>query len=312
VEQVAGHLDNYSVPRIQRHTVRILLMPPIYSIDCWVSIRFNSISPYLTVVRELYEALCVWSFMALMIEFLKNVARARARSAHGSRALSQRVRQKGEALAREGGGQPPGAAAADEEAAGGGASMMMTPGEDDVQLEAAHLRELFDRFNTDGDEYIDADELKRALADVGLNLSSKEVRDVINEFDADGDGCLSFEEFATITALRITADDIAEAFNAIDHHGSGGVSARELRRVLGELGCSAEAAEQMLGPALGGGAAAGGAAAVASFLAAVLTEIYLCGIFSCPEILRRNGRGQVGRVRSGCQSSSALCVATWA
>eukprot|EP01047_Picozoa_sp_COSAG01_P055053 COSAG01_NODE_6087_length_3860_cov_2.910420_2_plen_260_part_00 len=220
--QVAGHLDNYSVPRIQRHTVRILLMPPVYSIDCWVSIRFNSISPYLTVVRELYEALCVWSFMALMIEFLKNVARARARSAHGSRLLSQRVRQKGEALAREG-GQPPGAATADEEAAGAGASMMM-PGEDGVQLEAAHLRELFDRFNRDDDDYIDADELKQALAKVGLNLSSKEVRDVINEFDADGDGCLSFEEFATITALRITADDIAEAFNAIaHHHGSGGV-----------------------------------------------------------------------------------------
>jgi hypothetical protein len=36
---------------------------------------------------------------------------------------------------------------------------------------------------------------------------------------------------------------------------------------------------------------ASGAAAVASFLAAVLTEIYLCGICSCQEILRRSGRG---------------------
>jgi hypothetical protein len=35
-----------------------------------------------------------------------------------------------------------------------------------------------------------------------------------------------------------------------------------------------------------------GAAAVASFLAAVLTDIYLCGVCSCQEILRRNGRGQ--------------------
>jgi hypothetical protein len=31
-----------------------------------------------------------------------------------------------------------------------------------------------------------------------------------------------------------------------------------------------------------------GAAAVASFLAAVLTEIYLCSVCSCQEILRRN------------------------
>jgi hypothetical protein len=35
-----------------------------------------------------------------------------------------------------------------------------------------------------------------------------------------------------------------------------------------------------------------GATSVASFLAAVLTEIYLCNVCSCQEILRRNGRGQ--------------------
>jgi pyrroline-5-carboxylate reductase len=34
-----------------------------------------------------------------------------------------------------------------------------------------------------------------------------------------------------------------------------------------------------------------GAAAVASFLAAVMTEIYLCDVCSCQELLRRNGRG---------------------
>jgi hypothetical protein len=37
-----------------------------------------------------------------------------------------------------------------------------------------------------------------------------------------------------------------------------------------------------------------GAAAVASFLAAVLAEIYLCDVCSCQEILRCNGRGQIG------------------
>eukprot|EP01047_Picozoa_sp_COSAG01_P059075 COSAG01_NODE_7046_length_3377_cov_4.561853_3_plen_66_part_00 len=34
-----------------------------------------------------------------------------------------------------------------------------------------------------------------------------------------------------------------------------------------------------------------GAASVASFQAAVLTEIYLCNVCSYQEILRRNGRG---------------------
>eukprot|EP01049_Picozoa_sp_SAG25_P007139 SAG25_NODE_567_length_6885_cov_9.281757_5_plen_56_part_00 len=35
-----------------------------------------------------------------------------------------------------------------------------------------------------------------------------------------------------------------------------------------------------------------GATSVASLLAAVLTEIYLCNVCSCQEILRRHGRGQ--------------------
>jgi hypothetical protein len=39
-----------------------------------------------------------------------------------------------------------------------------------------------------------------------------------------------------------------------------------------------------------------GAAAVASLLAAVLAEIYLCGICSCQEIVRRNGRGQIATI----------------
>eukprot|EP01047_Picozoa_sp_COSAG01_P008465 COSAG01_NODE_334_length_18708_cov_49.649686_16_plen_202_part_00 len=43
-----------------------------------------------------------------------------------------------------------------------------------------------------------------------------------------------------------------------------------------------------------------GAAAVASFLVAVLTEIYLCDVRACQEILRRNGRGQRG---SSCARS---------
>jgi hypothetical protein len=34
-----------------------------------------------------------------------------------------------------------------------------------------------------------------------------------------------------------------------------------------------------------------GAASVASFVASVLTEMYLCNVCSCQRILRRNGRG---------------------
>ena len=46
-----------------------------------------------------------------------------------------------------------------------------------------------------------------------------------------------------------------------------------------------------------------GAAAVASFLAGVLTEIYLCNVCSCQtEVVRRNGRGQAA---AGCGCSGS-------
>jgi hypothetical protein len=55
-----------------------------------------------------------------------------------------------------------------------------------------------------------------------------------------------------------------------------------------------------------------GTAAVASFLAAALTEIYLCDVCSCQDILRRNGRGQTGSgsksTHSGLRPAAVRCV----
>ena len=47
-----------------------------------------------------------------------------------------------------------------------------------------------------------------------------------------------------------------------------------------------------------------GASAVASFLAAVLTEISLCNVCSCQEMLTRNGCGQAWRSAEGGQAWS--------
>lgn len=43
LNEVMKHLQNYSSPRLQRHIVRILFMPPVYAIDCFVAMRFNSL-----------------------------------------------------------------------------------------------------------------------------------------------------------------------------------------------------------------------------------------------------------------------------
>lgn len=48
--------------------VRILFMVPIFAIQSWFSLFFRSASPYLTAVRDLYEAFVLASFVYYIIE----------------------------------------------------------------------------------------------------------------------------------------------------------------------------------------------------------------------------------------------------
>jgi hypothetical protein len=43
---------------------------------------------------------------------------------------------------------------------------------------------------------------------------------------------------------------------------------------------------------------------VASFLAAVLTDVYLCDVCSCQEILRHNGRGQAAEAKAAAAAAA--------
>jgi CRP-like cAMP-binding protein len=74
IREVVKHINNYYQPRIQKHIIRILLMPVVYALDCLVSLVWMDYDPYVHLIREQYEAYTVWSFQALMIEFLTNVA----------------------------------------------------------------------------------------------------------------------------------------------------------------------------------------------------------------------------------------------
>ncbi|KAJ2888318.1 hypothetical protein IWW38_004964, partial [Coemansia aciculifera] len=67
---IAGHLKHYTVPRQQRHIVRIILMIPIYSIISFLSYRFYREAPYYTAVRNCYEAFVIASFYMLMLQYI--------------------------------------------------------------------------------------------------------------------------------------------------------------------------------------------------------------------------------------------------
>lgn len=59
----------------------------------------------------------------------------------------------------------------------------------------AELRAAFDVYDVDGDGRITAAELGKVLARIGEGCSAEECQRMIASVDADGDGCVGFEEF---------------------------------------------------------------------------------------------------------------------
>ena len=69
--EVALHLEYFSRPHLQRHIIRILLMPPIYAIDSWFCLRFMEARTVLTPIRELYEAYTIYNFFMYLLRYLE-------------------------------------------------------------------------------------------------------------------------------------------------------------------------------------------------------------------------------------------------
>uniref|UniRef100_A0A2P2N4M0 EF-hand domain-containing protein n=1 Tax=Rhizophora mucronata TaxID=61149 RepID=A0A2P2N4M0_RHIMU len=58
------------------------------------------------------------------------------------------------------------------------------------------LKQLFTMFDRDGNGFITAAELAHSMAKLGHALTAEELTGMIKEADTDGDGRISFEEFA--------------------------------------------------------------------------------------------------------------------
>jgi Ca2+-binding EF-hand superfamily protein len=76
-----------------------------------------------------------------------------------------------------------------------------------------NVREMFTTIDADGSGSIDASELGEALERLGLNLSKKQISDLVNLMDIDQNGCIDFEEFAT--AMRQGKREYADSLKRL-------------------------------------------------------------------------------------------------
>ncbi|EKM51108.1 uncharacterized protein PHACADRAFT_263081 [Phanerochaete carnosa HHB-10118-sp] len=63
-------------------------------------------------------------------------------------------------------------------------------------------KEAFKVFDSDGDDYISPEELRRVMTSLGEKLSDMEVAEMIREADADRDGKISYQEFKDAMYLK--------------------------------------------------------------------------------------------------------------
>lgn len=66
------HLANYSRPDLQAHVLRIILVGPIYSVSAALCLSMTTESAcfFVSAVRDVWEAVVIYSFLTLVIEYM--------------------------------------------------------------------------------------------------------------------------------------------------------------------------------------------------------------------------------------------------
>ncbi len=60
-----------SHPAMLKHIIRILMMVPVYALQSLLALEVSALSLYLNTLRECYEAVVIYSFVCLLVDFLE-------------------------------------------------------------------------------------------------------------------------------------------------------------------------------------------------------------------------------------------------
>merc|ERR1712087_677318 len=97
----------------------------------------------------------------------------------------------------------------------------------------------FTRLDKDGDGFLDADELKLLLLDMGFaeHRAGEEAKTMLKAADENNDGQVDFEEFKAVWHRKLLSQHdqyIHRVFAVFDDNGDGYIDAKELQSVLGD------------------------------------------------------------------------------
>ncbi|CAK9171873.1 unnamed protein product [Ilex paraguariensis] len=108
------------------------------------------------------------------------------------------------------------------------------------RMDSGELKRVFQLFDRNGDGRITKKELNDSLENMGIFIPDKELTQMIEKIDVNGDGCVDIDEFGalyqSIMDERDEEEDMREAFNVFDQNGDGFITVEELKSVLSSLG----------------------------------------------------------------------------
>ena len=96
-----------------------------------------------------------------------------------------------------------------------------------TEEQIAEFEKAFMPFDKDGNGILTKAELGIVMRSLGQNPPEGELQDLMDKFDADGNGAIDFNEFLTMMAQKMR-----EAFSVFDKDGNGFISGAELRHVV--------------------------------------------------------------------------------